>query len=78
MTPEFLEMTKARTEPCLVKGSCNLREPSNVGIKLAITLSHLANVVSKSLSYQFMVGRCTISNFVPKVYEAIQQEFTRD
>ena len=35
------------------------------GMKLAITLSQLANVVSKSLSYQFMVGRCTISNFVP-------------
>ena len=61
MTPKFL----ARAEPCLVKRGCNFREPPSAGRKLAIALSHLANMVSKSLFYQFMVGRCTISNFVP-------------
>ena len=48
-------------------------------MKLAITLRFLATGESyQSLSYQFLVGRSSISKFVPKVCRAIQDEFLRE
>ena len=45
-------------------------------MKLEITLRDLATGESyTSLSYQFMVGRSSISKFVPKFCRAIQEEF---
>ena len=66
MALEFFEMIKARVEPCLAKQATNCRAPLSVGMKLAITLRYLATGESyTSLSYQFVVGRSSISKFVP-------------
>ena len=73
MTPEFFEMIKARVEPRLAKQATNCSAPLSVGMKLAITRRYLATEESyTSLSYQFMVGRSSISKFVPEVCRAIQ------
>ena len=77
MTPEFFEMIKARVHPHLVRQATNYRGPLSVGLKLAITLRFLATGESyQSLSYQFMVGRSSISKFVPKVCR--KDEFLRE
>ena len=79
MTPEFFEMIKARVHPHLVRQATNYRGPLSVGLKLAITQRFLATGESyQSLSYQFMVGRSSISKFVPKVCRAIKDEFLRE
>ena len=58
------------------QASTNFRAPVGVGMKLAITLRYLATgEFYTSLSYQFMVGRSSISKFVPTVCRAIQEEF---
>ena len=50
-----------------------------LGEKLALTIRYLATGESyTSLSYQFRVGRSTISKFLPEVCRAIQDEFTRE
>ena len=78
MTPEFFEMIKTRLEPHLARQPTNYRAPISVGEKLAFTIRYLATGESyTSLSCQFWVGRSTISKFLPEVYRAIQDEFTR-
>ena len=78
MTPEFFEMIKTRLEPRLARQATNYRAPISVGEKLALTIRYLATGESyTSLSCQFRVGRSTISNFLPEVCRAIQDEFTR-
>ena len=73
MTPEFFEMIKARVEPCLAKQATNYRAPLSVGMKLAITLKHLATGESyTSLSYQFMVERSSISTLISELCRVIQ------
>ena len=79
MTPEFFEMIKTRLEPHLARQATNYRAPISVGKKLALTIRYLATGESyTSLSYQFRVGRSTISKFLPEVCRAIQDEFTRE
>ena len=79
MTPEFFEMIKTRLEPRLARQATNYRVPISVGEKLALTIRYLATGESyTSLSYQFRVGRSTISKFLPEVCRAIQDEFTRE
>ena len=79
MTPEFFEMIKTRLEPRLARQATNYRAPISVVEKLALTIRYLATGESyTSLSCQFMVGRSTISKFLPEVCRAIQDEFTRE
>ena len=79
MTSEFFEMIKTTLEPCLARQATNYRAPIRVGEKIAITIRYLATGESyTSLSCQFMVGRSTISKFLPEVCRAIQDEFTRE
>ena len=79
MTPEFFEMIKTRLEPRLARQATNYRAPISVGEVLALTIIYLATRESyTSLSYQFRVGRSTISKFLPEVCRAIQDEFTRE
>ena len=74
MTSEFFEIIKARVEPHLAKQATNYRAPLSVGMKLAITLGLLKKSCT-SMSYQFMVGRSSVSKFVPNVCRAIYEEF---
>ena len=49
-----------------------MREPLSPGLKLAITLRHLASGDSYStLQYTFRVARSTINKLVPEVSDAI-------
>ena len=49
-----------------------MREPPSPGLKLAVTLRHLASGYSyPSLQYVFRVARSTINKFVPEVCDAI-------
>ena len=77
---KFFEMIKARVEPRLAKQVANYRATLGVGMKLAITLRYLTTGESYiSLSYQFMVGRFSISNLLPiQSCRTIQQEFARE
>ena len=48
-------------------------------MKLSITLRYLATGESyPSLSYQFIVGRSSVSKFLPKACRAIQKEFANE
>ena len=79
MTPEFFEMIKTRLGPRLARQATNYRAPISVGEKLALTIKYQATGESyTSLSCQFMVGRSTISKFLPEVCRAIQDEFSRE
>ena len=79
MTPEFFKMIKTRLEPHLARQTTNYRAPISVGEKLAFSIRYLATGESyTSLSCQFRAGRSTISKFLPEVYRAIQDEFTRE
>ena len=79
ITPEFFEMIKTRLEPRLARQATNYRVQISVREKLALTIRYLATGQSNtSLSCQFRVGRSTISKFLPEVWRAIQDEFTRE
>ena len=63
MTPEFFEMINARVKPCLAKQAINYRAQLSIGMTSPITLGYLATGESyTSLSYQFVVGRSSISS----------------
>ena len=79
MTPEFFEMIKAIVRPHVAKQTTNYIAPLSVWIKLAITLRYMVTGESYTSScYQFMVGRSSISKFLPKFCRAIQEEFIMD
>ena len=74
MTPEMFDELLQRLAPRLQKPDTNWRKALDPGLKLAVTLRHLAAGDSyPSLSYDFRVARSTISLFIPEVCEAIEQ-----
>ena len=55
------------------------RKPLEVGLKLAITLRHLATpVTSKSLQYNWLVGQTNICKFIPIIYRTTLAEFQEE
>ncbi|XP_060582559.1 putative nuclease HARBI1 [Ruditapes philippinarum] len=68
-----------RISPRIQKKNTNFREALEPGLKLAVTLRHLATGASYSdLMYSFRVGSNTISKFVPEVLDAIIQEYSEE
>lgn len=70
--PELFGEMVDRLTPILAKKHTRMREPLSVGLKLAVTLRHLASGDSyTSLQYSFRVSKTAICRFVPKVCQAI-------
>ena len=71
----FNEMVE-RLTPILKKKDTRMRKAHEVGLKLAVTLRHLASGDSyPSLQYSFRVSKSAICKFVPLVCEAIIQGY---
>ena len=67
----FLEMVD-RLTPLLKKRDTRMRKSLSVGLKLAVTLRHLATGNDyTALQYSFRVSNSAIAKFVPKVCDAI-------
>ncbi|XP_053380248.1 putative nuclease HARBI1 [Mercenaria mercenaria] len=79
MTPEMFDELLQRLTPRLQKSDTHWRKALDPGLKLAVTLRHLAAGDSyPSLSYDFRVARTTISLFIPEVCEAIVQSYSEE
>ena len=72
ITPDLFQEMVEKLTPRLQKQSTFMREPLQVGLKLAVTLRFLATGNSyKSLQYSFRVEASTICNFILEVCKAI-------
>ena len=72
ITPDLFKEMVEKLSPRLRKQSTFMREPIQVGLKLAVTLRFLATGNSyKSLQYSFRVETSTICKFIPEVCKAI-------
>ena len=70
--PAMFQELVDRIGPRIEKEDTNFRKALTPGLKLAITLRHLASGCSyKSLEYSFRVASNTISEFIPDVCQAI-------
>ena len=68
-----------RVGPRITKKMTNCRSPLEPGLKLAITLRHLATGESyMSMRYLWRVAHNTISLVVPEVCQAIYEEYVAD
>ena len=76
ITPELFGEMLDRVTPVLQKSTTRMRLPLDVGLKLAVTLRHLATGNSyASLSFTFRVSQSAISIFVPLVCQAIIEAY---
>ena len=76
MEPAMYHELLHRLTPRLTKQDTNWRKALEPGIKLAITLRHLANGEAyRSLRYSFRVAHNTISLIIREVCDAIIAEF---
>ena len=76
MPPALFYLIEERRHHRIKRSVTNFRKPLEVGLKLAITLRHLATGETyTSLQYHWLVGRTTISKFVPQVCRTILAEF---
>lgn len=72
ITPDLFQEMVEKLTPRLQKQSTFMREPLQVGLKLAATLRFLATGNSyPSLQFSFRVEASTICKFIPKVCQAI-------
>jgi len=79
ITPALFHEMVEKVTPQLEKKRTFMREPCEVGLKLATTLRHLATGDSYvSLQYSFRVEESTICRFVPEVCKAIVQAYKRE
>jgi hypothetical protein len=79
MILEMFDELLQRFAPRLQKSDTNWRKALDPGLKLAVTLRHLAAGDSYlSLFYDFRVARTTISLFIPEVCEAIVQTYSEE
>ena len=73
ITPEFCEMLKERLAPRLTKRSSNWRKLLCAGLKIVLTLLHLAISQSyKSFHYQFRTGVSTSLQLIVPACRATQ------
>lgn len=76
ITPDLFQEMVERLTPYLEKKKTFMREPLEVGLKLATTLRFLATGNSyPSLQYSFRVEASTIAKFLPQVCSAIVEVF---
>jgi hypothetical protein len=79
MSPEFFDYLLGRLTPHLTKKITNYRKPLEPGIKLCITIRHLASGDGyRDMAYQFRVPHNTISKVVKEVCEAFVTVFRRE
>ena len=72
MPPELFQELDQRLCPEIQRERTLMRDPVSPGLKLAVTLRHLANGDSyPTLQYAFRVARLTINRLVPEVCDAI-------
>ena len=72
MPPELFQELEQRLGPENQRERTWMREPLSPGLKLAVTLRHLASGDSyPTMQYAFRVARSTINKFVPEVCDAI-------
>ena len=77
MPAAVFDLIQECTHLCIKKEVTNFRK--TVGLKLAITLRHLATGETyMPLQYHWLVGQTTICKFVPKVCLAILVEFQEE
>ena len=76
MSPQLFDEILERIEPAIEKSATNAREPLPPGLKLAVTLRHLATGNSyPSLAFDYRISRHTVTRFVPEVCDAICAAF---
>ncbi|KAK3108095.1 hypothetical protein FSP39_001045 [Pinctada imbricata] len=76
MPPQLFDEILQRIEHRMNKRATNFRRPLEAGLKIAVTLRHIASGDKySSLQYNFRCGRSTITKFVPEVCRAIVDEF---
>jgi len=76
MPPEMFDELLTRMGPRISKQNTNYREALEPGLKLAVTLRHLASgTMYRSMSYGWRVPHNTIALFIPEVCQAIIDEY---
>ena len=76
MSPEMFDELLTRVGPRITKQNTNYREALDPGLTLALTLRHLASWTKyHSMSYGWRVPHNTISLLIPKVCQAIIDEY---
>ena len=76
MSPEMFDELLTRVGPRITKQNTNYREALDPGLKLALTLRHLASgTMYHSMSYEWRVPHNTISILIPTVCQTIIAEY---
>ena len=76
MPPELCQELEQRITTEFQRDRTLMRVPVNPGVKLAVTLTHLATGDSyTTLQYSFRVASQTIAKFVPEVCDAITRAY---
>ena len=76
MEPHMFDEILLRVGPRIQKSDTKFRKALEPGLKLAITIRHLASGDKyPSLQYDFRVSRVTITKIIPEVCQAIVAEF---
>ena len=79
MPPEMFDELLSRMGPRITKHNANYKETLDPGLKLALILRHLASGTKyHSMSYGWRVPHNTISLLIPKVCQAIIDEYNKD
>ena len=76
MPPDMFDELLTRMGPRITKHTANYKETLDPGLKLALTLRHITSETKyHSTSYGWRVRHNTISLFIPKVCQAIIDEY---
>ncbi|XP_054757229.2 uncharacterized protein LOC129263342 [Lytechinus pictus] len=76
MPPEMFDELLPRGGPSITKQNTTYREALDPGLKLALTLRHLASGTKyRSMSYGWRIPHNTIPLLIPEVCQAIIEEY---